>query len=155
MDTTLDPTALSATHVPTDSAAPSLSEGRARATGVAGGPRLVLRLEGAAALVAACLAYRALGGGWGWFALLFLAPDLSMLGYLAGPRVGAAAYNTAHSYLAAAAVAALAAVLHQPLALLGACILAAHVGFDRLLGYGLKYGTHFHDTHLGRVGRRA
>jgi hypothetical protein len=28
----------------------------------------------------------------------------------------------------------------------------AHVGFDRMLGYGLKYGTGFGDTHLGRKG---
>jgi Domain of unknown function (DUF4260) len=30
-------------------------------------------------------------------------------------------------------------------------IWTAHIGFDRLLGYGLKYPTHFKDTHLQHV----
>ncbi|MEF9606012.1 DUF4260 family protein, partial [Paracoccus sp. PXZ] len=29
----------------------------------------------------------------------------------------------------------------------------AHVGFDRVLGYGLKLPSGFRDTHLGRIGR--
>jgi hypothetical protein len=113
---------------------------------------VLLRLEGAAALVGASIAYSALGGRWGVFALLFLLPDLSMLGYLAGRRVGAACYNIAHSYLGPALLAALGASSSEHGLLCVACIWAAHVGFDRLLGYGLKYGTSFGDTHLGRRG---
>jgi Domain of unknown function (DUF4260) len=120
---------------------------------VSGAPLALLRLEGAAALGGAVVAYSALGGRWGLFALLFLLPDLSMLGYLAGRRVGAASYNAAHSYLGPALLAALGAVLHAHGALPIACIWAAHVSFDRLLGYGLKYGTSFGDTHLGQRGR--
>jgi hypothetical protein len=117
---------------------------------VSGAPLRMLRLEGAAALAGASVAYSTLDGRWSVFALLFLLPDLSMLGYLAGARVGAACYNAAHSYLGPAVLAALGAAmsLHGPLSM--ACIWAAHVGFDRLLGYGLKYGTSFGDTHLGR-----
>jgi len=99
------------------------------------------------------MAYRALGGGWAVFALLFLLPDLSMLGYLACRRVGATCYNAAHSYLGPALLAALGATSNAHVLLCVACIWAAHVGFDRLLGYGLKYGTSFGDTHLGRRGR--
>jgi hypothetical protein len=119
---------------------------------VSGAPRTLLRLEGAAALAAASFAYSGLGGRWSLFALLFLLPDLSMVGYLAGPRAGAACYNAAHSYLGPALLAGLgaAAGVHGILSI--ACIWAAHVGFDRLLGYGLKYGTRFGDTHLGRLG---
>jgi Domain of unknown function (DUF4260) len=119
---------------------------------VSGAPLTVLRLEGAAAFAGAVVAYSTLGGHWSSFALLFLFPDLSMLGYLAGPRVGAACYNAAHSYLGPALLALLGATLGVHPLLLGACIWAAHVGFDRLLGYGLKYGTSFGDTHLGRRG---
>jgi hypothetical protein len=119
---------------------------------VFGGPLVMLRLEGAAALVCASLAYSTLDGRWSVFALLFLLPDLSMLGYLAGRRVGAASYNTAHSYLGPALLAALGAASGAHTLLLVACIWAAHVGFDRMLGYGLKYGTRFGDTHLGRAG---
>jgi hypothetical protein len=121
---------------------------------VTGAPRTLLRLEAAAALTGASLAYASLGGQWSRFALLFLVPDLSMLGYLAGPRVGAACYDAAHTYLGPALLVVLGATsgIHGLLPV--ACIWAAHVGFDRLLGYGLKYGTRFGDTHLGRVGAR-
>lgn len=144
--TTMDLTAL-------DSAAARTSVGGA--TGVQGGPRLLLRVEGALVLGAALLAYAHLGGTWGWFALLFLLPDLSLLGYLAGPRVGAAVYNAGHSHLAPALLVGASLALHTPTLLLGAAIWAGHIGFDRMLGYGLKYATAFGDTHLGQVGRAA
>jgi hypothetical protein len=129
---------------------PRVAEG---AGAVSGGPRTLLRLEGAVALAGGFVAYSALGGGWGVFALLFLLPDLSMLGYLVNGRVGAASYNAAHSYLGPGLLAALGATSNAHGLLLFACIWAAHVGFDRLLGYGLKYGTSFGDTHLGRRGK--
>jgi len=126
----------------------------ARAEGAAhGAPRALLRLEGALTLITAVAAYHAMGGSWGWLAALFLLPDLSMLGYLAGPRLGAAAYNAGHSHVAPAALAAVALALGAPQwALLGALIWVAHIGFDRMLGYGLKYDR-FGATHLGHLGR--
>ena len=123
--------------------------------GAAGGNvRTTLRLEGAALLLGALVAYQQVGAGWGAFALLFLVPDLSMLGYLRGPRVGALLYNAAHATLGPAALIALGALTTQPVALALGLVWLAHIGFDRLLGYGLKYATGFGDTHLGRVGRR-
>jgi hypothetical protein len=116
-----------------------------------GGVRALLRLEGLAVLLAAVGLYAAGGHGWLLFLLLFLAPDLSFAGYLAGPRLGAAAYNSAHSYLGPLALGA--GSLLQPELAPFALIWGAHVGFDRALGYGLKYASSFHDTHLGRVGR--
>jgi hypothetical protein len=146
--TTLAPTAL-APALPAASTAPRA----AFAGGVTGGPRFLLRLEGALVVAASLVAYAHLGGRWGLFAVLFLLPDLSMLGYLVSHRVGAVAYNAAHSYLAPAALAF--AGLAYPALLPLAAIWAAHVGFDRMLGYGLKYASAFGDTHLGRVGRGA
>lgn len=131
--------------------------GPLRLTGFAvrGVPRTLLRLEGLAALIAAVAAYRLSGGNWGWFLVLFLVPDLSMLGYFGGVRIGSICYNAAHSYLGTALLGAVAYDLHS--ALLGqlAFIWCAHVGFDRTLGYGLKYATAFTDTHLGLIGRAA
>jgi uncharacterized protein DUF4260 len=49
-------------------------------------------------LVGSALLYCLYGGSWWLFALLLLAPDASMLGYLGGPSIGAAAYNAFHSY---------------------------------------------------------
>ena len=120
-----------------------------------GAPRALLRLEGAVVLALALSAYAHLGGRWGWFAALFLLPDLSLLGYLAGARVGAVAYNAAHSYVGPALLALVAVGVGAPSWRLGVAIWVAHVGFDRAMGYGLKYATAFGDTHLGRVGRRA
>jgi hypothetical protein len=112
------------------------------------GVKTVLRIEGAAAFAAALVAYQAMHGSWLVFALLFLVPDLSMLGYLAGRRVGAASYNVGHTYLSPAALAAAGLLLHAPWLFGPALIWAAHIGFDRLLGYGLKYAAEFKVTHL-------
>ncbi len=115
--------------------------------------RTLLRLEGLAVLGGALIAYDQLGAGWGAFALLFLLPDLSMLGYLRDARTGALLYNAAHSYLGPAALIALGALGTQPVALAGGLIWLAHIGLDRMLGYGLKYQEGFRATHLGRIGR--
>jgi hypothetical protein len=117
-----------------------------------GAPSLLLRLEGAIVLAAALAAFAHQGGGWGVFAALFLVPDLSLLGYLAGPRIGAAVYNAGHSHAVPATLAAIAWLVGSPALLLGETIWVAHIGFDRMLGYGLKYTSGFRDTHLGRVG---
>ena len=61
--------------------------------------RLWLRLEGLTALLVATYLYAHEGGSWLAFAVLFFAPDVSFAGYVAGPRVGAALYNVAHSYV--------------------------------------------------------
>lgn len=122
---------------------------------VTGTPRLLLRLEGAALLVIAVVLYARTGTSWWLFAALVLAPDLSFVGYLAGPRVGAAAYNAAHTTVGPIALALVGVLAPSPLAVAIALIWLAHVGADRLLGYGLKYDAGFGFTHLGRIGRAA
>ena len=117
-----------------------------------GGVRLLLRAEGLMVLAASVAAYAQFGAGWGWFAALFLLPDLSFAAYLAGPRWGALAYNAAHSYLGAVGLLAVGVLGASPLLLAAALVWCAHIGFDRLLGYGLKYGAGFGHTHLGRLG---
>ena len=112
-----------------------------------------LRAEGAAVLAAGFVGFLALGLPWWLFALLLVVPDVSMVGYLRGPRLGAIVYNLVHDLATGAAIAGLGfAVGNVPLMAVGA-ILVAHSGMDRLAGYGLKYPTSFHDTHLGRIGR--
>ncbi|QWG15336.1 DUF4260 domain-containing protein [Bradyrhizobium sediminis] len=126
------------------------------ATGAAiGGARTLLRLEGLALFAGMTLLYAVWEGSWWVYALLFLAPDLSFAGYLAGPRIGAAVYNAAHSYLAPMALMTTGLALPSPLTLSLAMIWLAHIGIDRALGYGLKYSTGFGFTHLGRIGKDA
>lgn len=114
---------------------------------------ILVKLEWLAVLVAGLIAYGWLGFSWLWFVVLILAPDLSMLGYLAGPGAGAVAYNLVHTLIAPAVVAAFGCWLQMPLLIAAALILLAHIAADRLLGYGLKRSTGFQDTHLGRIGR--
>lgn len=122
---------------------------------VTGGVRGLLRLEGLVVLVAALLAYSRYGDGWATFLIYFLVPDLSFLGYLAGPKIGAVAYNCAHSYIGAVACLSAGVFFSVPMLLTIALIWCAHIGFDRVLGYGLKYQTGFGFTHLGRIGKHA
>jgi Domain of unknown function (DUF4260) len=116
-----------------------------------GRPKLILQAEGAALLGVTTLVYAQTGAGWGLFALLFLVPDVAMLGYLRGPRFGAAVYNLGHSTIGPLALCVLGWVA-SPLALALGLIWLAHVGFDRLAGYGLKYGDAFNHTHLSGQG---
>lgn len=114
-------------------------------------PRVLVRVEGLVALVTALLIYSWLGGNWAIFAVLFLAPDVSMLGYAVGPRAGAATYNLMHTYAAPAVVTGLGLATRHPWVIFAALILFAHIGLDRLLGFGLKYPSAFKDTHLQRL----
>ncbi|MET0439904.1 MAG: DUF4260 domain-containing protein [Devosia sp.] len=110
------------------------------------------RLEGLVALVSGTLAYAWLGQSWLVFGLLFLAPDLFMLGYLRSAPVGAMTYNLGHTYVAPALLALLGLVL-GPVAFGLAAIWVAHIGLDRMLGYGLKLNGGFEQTHLGLIGK--
>jgi hypothetical protein len=122
---------------------------------VTGGVRNLLRLEGLTLLAGMTLLYALSGGSWWTYAILFLAPDLSFAGYLAGAKAGAIVYNAAHSYLAPVALFIAGFALALPLALSIAMIWLAHIGFDRALGYGLKYAAGFGFTYLGRIGKGA
>lgn len=119
---------------------------------VVGPPQFILRAEGAALFVACVLAYRHLGLNWAEFALLFLAPDLAMAGYALGPKVGAATYNALHIIALPLALGAVAVLLPAPALVPVALVWLAHIGLDRTVAYGLKYGSDFRDTHLGRIG---
>lgn len=120
---------------------------------VTGQPKILLRLEGLCILLISLLFYSTSGFSWSLFGWLFLVPDIALLGYLFNPRVGAVAYNITHSLLIPLGLAAVGLILGVSLALSLATIWIAHIGFDRALGYGLKYGSGFTHTYLGRIGR--
>ena len=114
-------------------------------------PGVLLRIEGAVSFALCLYLYRVSGGAWGKFALLFLWPDLFMLGYLSNAKLGATLYNFAHIVVFPVALAGVSYALHRSAMLSFALIWLAHIAFDRALGYGLKYPTFFKDTHLQRV----
>lgn len=134
------------------------TEGGAAGTGAGAGvrsrltgPGALLRVEGGVLLATSALFYWVNGGSWVLFALLILAPDVSMLGYLLGTKVGAATYNLFHTYALPASLAVFGVLAGSPLAVSVALVWFAHIGMDRLVGYGLKYTSGFKDTHLNRV----
>jgi hypothetical protein len=106
-------------------------------------PAVLFRAEGGVLLVLSVLLYLLNGCSWVLFGLLLFAPDLSALGYLAGPRVGAAAYNFFHTYAMPALLAAYSLLGGSPAAVFVALVWFAHIAMDRLVGYGLKYPTEF------------
>lgn len=125
-------------------------------TGATGGVRTMLRFEGLMLFTAALFLYAHAGASWMLFGALFLAPDLSFAAFVFGPRAGAIAYNAVHTTVGPI-VLALASQLMQrysiplfPVAL----IWFAHIGFDRALGFGLKYASSFSDTHLGATAKK-
>ena len=120
---------------------------------VSGTPRLILRLEGLCLLAGSLWVFQAQHASWALFAVLFLAPDLSMLGYLVNPKIGAATYNAAHTTVVYGPLAAYGYLSGVSVALAVGLIGLAHVGFDRLLGYGLKYPLGFGYTHIGGAGK--
>ena len=114
------------------------------------------RLEGLALALVCVTSYGTLGESWALFAALILVPDISMLGYVARPRVGALTYNLAHNWVLVVLWLGIAWILDGgSFALSLPLILGTHIGIDRALGYGLKLPTGFRDTHLGRIGRTA
>ncbi len=114
-------------------------------------PALLLRIEEATLLITTLFAYQHLHASWLLFAILFLTPDLFMLGYLLNPRTGAALYNLAHTLTLPITLLLMSYATHHPLALEISLIWTAHIAADRLLGYGLKYPTFFKDTHLQHI----
>jgi hypothetical protein len=122
---------------------------------VGGHPRILLKLEGFALLAVCIYAYAKLGYSWWLFAALILAPDIGMIGYLRNAKLGARLYNAFHVTALPIALGVWGYASPEPLAVALALIWLAHIGMDRMLGYGLKYETGFADTHLGRIGKES
>lgn len=122
---------------------------------VSGSVLTLLRLEGLAVAAVTAVLYARTGASWWLFAALWLVPDLSMLGYLAGSCWGARVYNAVHTYVLPGALALSSLLLQAPILLPLALIWINHIGVDRLMGYGLKYSDGFGVTHLGRLGKRS
>ncbi len=116
---------------------------------VIGGPRMLLRLEGLVLLVASIAVFAAQGQDWWIYPALLFVPDIFMLGYLRNTKFGSILYNLGHSYPAAALVTAVGFIFGSTLTVALGAIWFGHIGLDRMLGYGLKYGKSFKHTHLG------
>jgi hypothetical protein len=124
------------------------------AGGATGHIRSLLRVENAAIALIACAAYYASGGSFGLFLALILVPDVAMLGYLHGPKLGSLLYNLTHTYTFPLLLGSAAEAASNDTAMLISLIWFGHIGIDRAVGFGLKYASAFGDTHLGRLSAR-
>ena len=115
-------------------------------------PRALLRVEGACIFGATIWAYSRFGQSWWTFAALILVPDLGMAGYLANTSAGAALYNSVHTETPPILLLCTALARNNKVLAGLALSWLAHIGMDRMLGYGLKYGSSFNHTHLGDLG---
>ena len=111
----------------------------------------ILTLEFVSLFIFSIFLFSLLPYPWWWFPLLFLVPDVSMIGYLFNTRIGATTYNLIHTLTTGVLIYLLGTYLHAPLAILAGVILIAHSTFDRFMGYGLKYPDSFKHTHLGNL----
>jgi hypothetical protein len=119
-------------------------------SGVFTKPEILLRIEGAFDLALSLIFFQAIQSNWLLFILLLLVPDLAMLGYLRGARLGTVCYNLVHTLVGPFLIVAYAYLTKSLWLLPYALIWTAHIGLDRMLGFGLKYPTRFADTHLGK-----
>ena len=109
----------------------------------------ILKLEQLALLIFMIVLYSLLKLSWMWFAILFLAPDIFMLGYLFGNKIGAISYNFIHNYFTTISLILIGYFLNIEWCLMIGFIFSAHISFDRFLGFGLKKYDGFKSTHLG------
>ena len=123
--------------------------------------KLVLRLEELGMLLLSIVLLYIVHAQWWWYLLMFLGPDVSMVGYLFNNKVGAWCYNLFHHKGFAIVIFLVGLTIQLPgdiqnkdwLINLG-IILFGHSSMDRFFGYGLKYENGFKFTHLGEIGKK-
>lgn len=115
----------------------------------------LLKLEEAAQVAAAIVALYFMPFHFAWcvWVGLFLLPDVSMIGYFGGPRVGSVVYNIVHHKALGILFVLAGLIINNETVQLAGLLLFAHSAFDRMLGYGLKLPDSFQHTHLGMVGK--
>ena len=113
----------------------------------------IIRIEEAMQLALTVYLFNDLPFAWWTFVALFLAPDISMLGYALGPRIGACCYNLFHHKGTAISTYLLGAYTGSNVVMFAGLLLFGHSAFDRILGYGLKHTDNFKHTHLGWIGK--
>ena len=116
--------------------------------------KTLVRIEELAIVIGSYYIALYLGIDWWIYPAVFFLPDLSMLGYLFNPKVGAWVYNLFHHRAIAVLLGLVGVLTHESFLQFSAMLLMGHISLDRLLGYGLKYSNSFQNTHLGWIGKK-
>jgi len=91
---------------------------------------------------------------WWYYLLLPFGPDISMIGYAGGNKMGAFMYNLFHHKGIAIFIFVLGWLMHNDNVQIAGIILFGHSSIDRVLGYGLKLKEGFRYTHLGSLDKK-
>lgn len=110
--------------------------------------KTLLKSEELIQFLGAIYLFSRLNFAWWWFPALILLPDISMIGYLVNPAIGAVLYNMVHHKGLGIVVGLLGLMLGSQNLMLAGVILFAHSSMDRTMGYGLKYLDSFKHTSL-------
>lgn len=116
--------------------------------------KITIKFEEIMMLVLGIYAFSLLSYAWWLFLILFLLPDIGMVGYIFNSKIGALCYNVFHHKGIAILLYLIGIYFQKEWLQLSGCILFAHSAFDRILGYGLKYKKGFKFTHLGEIGKK-
>jgi len=114
----------------------------------------IIKLEETGMLALSIFSLNYLEVDWWYYLILFLGPDISMLGYLLGNKAGAACYNIFHHKGIAVALFSVGFLYNEWWLLVAGIILFGHASMDRIFGYGLKTNEGFKFTHLGVIGKK-
>jgi hypothetical protein len=114
----------------------------------------ILKLEEFAMFAISAYALYLLNADWWCYILILIAPDVSMIGYIAGNKTGAIAYNLFHHKGIAIALYAIGLATNNDWLQVTGIILFGHSSMDRMFGYGLKLNEGFKYTHLGIIGKK-
>ena len=116
--------------------------------------KVLVKFEELMMFVLGIFMFGLLGYQWWWFLVLILAPDIGMLGYVLGDKIGAFTYNLFHHKGLAILLYFVGLYISSPIIQLIGIIMFSHSSLDRVLGYGLKYDKGFKYTHLGEIGKK-
>ena len=117
-------------------------------------PIIFQRIEGLSIALGVSVFYFLNNGNAFVFAVTIILVDFFMIGYLFDKKLGAIFYNLGHSYTISVILWFLSLLDSSNLLLGISAAWIAHIGIDRAFGFGLKHTTGFHDTHLGRIGKK-
>lgn len=115
---------------------------------------LYQRFEAGLGFILCVYLYLHLGYSLILFILFLFSVDIVMLGYLINRSLGAHLYNLGHAFIFPPLLIGLGIATRSNVYIAAGLIWAAHIGWDRAFGYGLKFLSGFQDTHLGHIGKQ-
>ena len=114
----------------------------------------ILKLEELAMFGLSIWALYFFNAEWWYYLLLLLGPDISLIGYAGGNKMGAIIYNLFHHKGVAVILFVTGLLLPDKVIEITGIILFGHSSMDRVFGYGLKLKEGFNHTHLGLIGKK-